>query len=74
MTADIAVEIRTLEPTTTIAVRLETTTDRLSEVFDVPDPADLETEIVWPIQSFTKSECPQRDGVTTDPRLVGRAW
>jgi hypothetical protein len=30
-------------------------------------------EIVWPIQSFTKSECPQRDGVTTDPRLMGRA-
>ena len=38
MTADIAVEIRTLEPTTTIAVRLETTVDRLSEVFDKEMP------------------------------------
>ena len=38
MTADIAVEIRTLEPTTTIAVRLETTADRLSEVFDTEMP------------------------------------
>src|SRR6185436_19256602 len=38
MTADIAVEIRTLEPTTTIAVRRETTVDRLSEIFDTEMP------------------------------------
>jgi AraC family transcriptional regulator len=38
MTADIAVEVRTLEPTTTIAVRLETAADRLAEVFDTELP------------------------------------
>jgi AraC family transcriptional regulator len=38
VTAVIAVETRTLEPTTTIAVRLETAADKLVEVFDTELP------------------------------------
>jgi effector-binding domain-containing protein len=54
MTPEIAAELRTLEPTTTIAVRLETTPDRLTEVFDRELPrvaavmADVAAEMAGP--------------------------
>jgi len=49
------VEVRTLAPATTIAARLETTTDQLSSVFDAELPrvgarsAERLTDVAWPL-------------------------